>query len=785
MAHTKVTKTYSQNTGTANTFSYSGSFDVFKGTEVVVLLDNVNLTFTSSTINESASPREYTVDTSAKTIHIGGADLSSGTIIIRPETDMGAPTPRATYSPGSSVTSDDLNNNQLQLMRKAMEYDEQKLSSTGGTMTGDLTIGEDKTIIFEGATDDGYETTLTVTDPTADRTITIPNVTGTVVTTGDTGSVATGMIAADAITNAKIADNALDSEHYTDGSIDADHLASSSVTTAKINSDAVTGAKIADDSIDSEHYVADSIDTEHYAAGSVDTTALGADAVTGAKIADDSIDSEHIVDGSVDLAHLSANSVNSSKIVDGTIVNADIADDTITEAKLDISNTPTDDYVLTADSAQGGGLKWASPSATSNVSISANNSTDETVYPVFVDGATGEQGLESDTGLTYNPSTGLLSTTSANINTVTVGSTLVGPSISASTEGQTNSVTLNAGQIRFEGATADDHELTLAVTDPTADRTITFPDETGTVLTTGSSIATSNIANDAIDGDKIADDAIDSEHYTDGSIDEAHIADDAVTYAKIQNVSATDRILGRDSSGAGVIEEITPANLRTMINVADGSNAYTHPNHTGEVTSTADGATVIADNVVDEANLKVSNAPTNGHVLTAQSGDTGGLTWAAAAASGITEIDQHRITSNTGAGTNADVTANWERVDTDGFARLGTGVDENSGIFTFPSEGFWLILTNGLFMSDSGDAVAHLHTKVDTGSGYNIAATASVGNEGSQDVDLAASSILTLDVTDKDNFAVKLTTANFGNSYLYGDTNVNKTHITFIRLAAT
>jgi len=55
--------------------------------------------------------------------------------------------------------------------------------------------------------------------------------------------------------------------------------------------------------------------------------------------------------------------------------------------------------------------------------------------------------------------------------------------------------------------------------------------------------------------------------------------------------------------------------------------AYTHPNHSGEVTSTADGATVIADNIVDEANLKVSNAPTNGHVLTARSGDTGGMTW--------------------------------------------------------------------------------------------------------------------------------------------------------------
>ena len=53
--------------------------------------------------------------------------------------------------------------------------------------------------------------------------------------------------------------------------------------------------------------------------------------------------------------------------------------------------------------------------------------------------------------------------------------------------------------------------------------------------------------------------------------DTVRIKDDGVTYAKIQNVSATNRILGRDSSGAGVIEEITPANLRTMINVADGA----------------------------------------------------------------------------------------------------------------------------------------------------------------------------------------------------------------------
>ena len=43
-----------------------------------------------------------------------------------------------------------------------------------------------------------------------------------------------------------------------------------------------------------------------------------------------------------------------------------------------------------------------------NITISANNSTNETVYPIFVDGATGSQGAESDTGLTYNPSSGNL-----------------------------------------------------------------------------------------------------------------------------------------------------------------------------------------------------------------------------------------------------------------------------------------------------------------------------------------------------------------------------------------
>jgi len=46
-----------------------------------------------------------------------------------------------------------------------------------------------------------------------------------------------------------------------------------------------------------------------------------------------------------------------------------------------------------------------------NITATANNSTDETVYPTFVDGATGSQGIETDTGLTYNPSSGILTAT--------------------------------------------------------------------------------------------------------------------------------------------------------------------------------------------------------------------------------------------------------------------------------------------------------------------------------------------------------------------------------------
>ena len=53
------------------------------------------------------------------------------------------------------------------------------LATTGGTVTGNLEIGTAGSLTFEGSTADGFETTLAVTDPTADRTATLPDATGT------------------------------------------------------------------------------------------------------------------------------------------------------------------------------------------------------------------------------------------------------------------------------------------------------------------------------------------------------------------------------------------------------------------------------------------------------------------------------------------------------------------------------------------------------------------------------------------------------------------------------
>ena len=100
-----------------------------------------------------------------------------------------------------------------------------------------------------------------------------------------------------------------------------------------------------------------------------------------------------------------------------------------------------------------------------------------------------------------------------------------------------NSTTINATTgIVFEGATADAHETTLTVTDPTADRTITFPDATGTVALT-SDIA--ELSQDAIDAALTAGTGI-TKTYNDSTNTLTIAVDTTAIQAKVANVDDTE-----------------------------------------------------------------------------------------------------------------------------------------------------------------------------------------------------------------------------------------------------
>jgi hypothetical protein len=70
-------------------------------------------------------------------------------------------------------------------------------------------------------------------------------------------------------------------------------------------------------------------------------------------------------------------------------------------------------------------------------------------------------------------------------------------------------------------------------------------------------------------------------------------------------------------------------------------------------------------------------------------------------ANGITEADMWRINSAF-SGYVDPITSNWERADTDNFSVLGTGLSESSGIFSFPSTGYYFVVFTASFV-ENGD----------------------------------------------------------------------------------
>ncbi len=92
--------------------------------------------------------------------------------------------------------------------------------------------------------------------------------------------------------------------------------------------------------------------------------------------------------------------------------NITIAYDDATDNDITISVNGLDhDDISDFDDAVSEIISTGTSTTATNVTATANNSTDETVYVTFVDGPTGSQGIETDTGLTYNPSTNTLTAT--------------------------------------------------------------------------------------------------------------------------------------------------------------------------------------------------------------------------------------------------------------------------------------------------------------------------------------------------------------------------------------
>ena len=102
----------------------------------------------------------------------------------------------------------------------------------------------------------------------------------------------------------------------------------------------------------------------------------------------------------------SLNATNVNVVEDGVIIFEGATDDDF-ETTLTVVD-PTADRTITLPNETGTVLTTASTITSTSVNVSANNTANETVFPVFVDGTTGSQELESDSGLSYNPSTELL-----------------------------------------------------------------------------------------------------------------------------------------------------------------------------------------------------------------------------------------------------------------------------------------------------------------------------------------------------------------------------------------
>ena len=395
-----------------------------------------------------------------------------------------------------------------------------------GTFTGtmdatSLVLSGASPLVFEGASADAHETTLGIVDPTADRTVSLPNATDTLVGKATTDTLTNKTIDLDSNTfTGSLAEfnSALQSDSFV-SLTGSETLTNKTLTSPTINGGTFSGSFTGTQDLTGlvmsgasplvfEGATADAYETTlAFTDPTADRTITffnATDTLVGKATTDTltnkSIDLENnTLTGS--LAEFnSALQSNSFTSLTGseTLTNKTLTTPTLTSAVLNTGVSGS--AVLDEDN-------MASDSATklaTQQSIKAYVDSTVTQEDLDIAADSGSNiaiDLDGET-LTLAGGTGITSTTGTNSVTFAIDSTvttltgtqtltnktLTSPTINSPTITSLTATALNLtdASIIFEGATADAHETTLTVTDPTADRTITIPNETGTLITSAS-----------------------------------------------------------------------------------------------------------------------------------------------------------------------------------------------------------------------------------------------------------------------------------------------------------
>jgi hypothetical protein len=152
---------------------------------------------------------------------------------------------------------------------------------------------------------------------------------------------------------------------------------------------------------------------------------------------------------------------------------------------------------------------------------------------------------------------------------------------------------------------------------------------------------------------------------------------------------------------------------------------------------------------------------------------------------GITEADSYRVNTDTvfsGSGA-SDVSSNWERVDTDGFDKIGTGLSQSSGIFSFPSTGYYLINFSGDFFASAARVYVGFFLAVTLDNSNYTTASAGYASLYTNSAYCTNANSFIIKVTDITNIKFKFTVDKADTVTLTGSTAGSFSGFTCIKLA--